>query len=539
MKRKVSFIYVALMTAFLLTAAVPVLFTLGSIFFHNGHLTAEHLLTVLGKDKLALLGHTCLSSLIVSLLANLLGGGLGYLLGKTDIPYSRLLKLLFLIPLFVSPYFFAVAWRDVFQAAGITYLQGKTWVVIFIHVLCFFPLPMLIISHASSQIHRSMIEAGLLYTNRFKVGIHLELPLIKHAIFSSLLLTFILSASEMTVATYFLVSTFMSEIFIQFSAFYNHAEAIAHSLLLVVLCMVLIIAEYPYLVKAPFLATGSKGNRPDQIKLGHRRMPLFALLLGCWALITLLPVSVLGIQAFEPPPEFVQIRNEVFKTEGAGIRGYYVKQAIDMLEPVLAESVIYALLGSIITVVLGFVFAYHVQRYGQKLPQVLTLLLFAIPATILGIGLIQFYNRPVLEVVYSSFLIIAIVYMARFTFIALNIIRHAIGKVPHGLEEVAALCGIPLYKRIYYILLPLIAPGIFVALIISFVFCLSETGAVIVVYPPGSSLLPIKIATAMHSTPEGLMSAMVFVALVITLSFLGLLFAVYHMLSRKYAWTPV
>ena len=121
-------------------------------------------------------------------------------------------------------------------------------------------------------------------------------------------------------------------------------------------------------------------------------------------------------------------------------------------------------------------------------------------------------------------------------FIASKVMSHAIGKVPFSLEQSAMLAGGTPIQRFGKILFPLIAEGFFAAFIIVFVFCLGEVGTTIVVYPPGSSLLPIKIATAMHSTPEGLMSGMVFIALMITLVALALLFAGYSFISRNKSW---
>jgi len=209
---------------------------------------------------------------------------------------------------------------------------------------------------------------------------------------------------------------------------------------------------------------------------------------------------------------------------------------MELLMPVIPESLLYALIGAVVICLLGFVFAYFSQRKRYQFFDAVLLLVFAIPSTIFGIALIKFYNRPVLDMIYSSFLIIVLAYTGRFAFIASKVISHAIGKIPFSLEQSAMIAGANPLQRISKILLPLCAEGFFAAFILSFIFCLGEVGTTIVVYPPGSSLLPIKIATAMHSTPEGLMSGMVFVALVVTLLMLGLLFIGYSVIARNQSW---
>lgn len=507
------------------------MFTFFSSFSDEGQFTLKYYETLFSKEKLLLLWNSCVHAALIAAIATLLGGIIGWLIAKTDVPFANIFKLLFLLPLFVSPYYFAVAWKDVFSIAGITELQGENRIVLLIHSLCFFPLPMLIISAALANINASIIEAGLFTATRARVIFSLEFPLIKHAFYSSFILVFILSISEVAVTTYFLVPSFASDIFIQFSAFYNHAGAIASSTLLILVCIALLALEYSYFVKAPFLSIGTKGNATNPVQLNALRIPALLFLLMLWSVVILVPLAGLTTQAFTAPPEFSQVKQSIVETEGGGETGYYVKKAWELLLPVLPESLFYAALGAIFICLIAFVFAYFEQRKGYRFFDVALLLVFAIPATVFGIALIKFYNRPVLDVVYSSFFIILIAYTGRFVFIASKILGHAIGKVPFSLEQSAMLAGAGAWQRISRIISPLIAEGFFAAFLISFVFCLGEVGTTIVVYPPGSSLLPIKIATAMHSTPEGLMSGMVFIALSVTLIALGALFAVYSFIS--------
>lgn len=512
------------------------MFTFLSSFSDEGQFTLKHYAAVFNTEKLLLLWNSCLTAACAALAATLLGALIGWIISKTDVPFSTSFKLAFLLPLFVSPYYFAVAWKDVFSIAGVTELQGKSWIVLLIHSLCFFPLPMLIISSALANINRNILEAGLLTATRLRVVFSLELPLIARAIFSSFILVFILSISEVAVTTYFLTPSFASDIFIQFSAYYNHAGAIASSALLLLICIALLALEYRYFMKAPFLSIGTKGSAAHPVHLNTLRIPVAFFLLLLWSVAILLPVLGLTKQAFTAPPEFSQVKQNIVETEGGGETGYYVKQAWELLQPVIPESLLYAAMGAAFICLLACVFAYFAQRRSYRFFDTILLIVFAIPATVFGIALIQFYNRPVLDAVYSSFLIILIAYTGRFVFIAAKILEHAIGKVPFSLEQSAMLAGASSLQRIVNILLPLIAEGFFAAFIISFVFCLGEVGATIVVYPPGSSLLPIKIATAMHSTPEGLMSGMVFIAMTVTLLALALLFAGYSFISGNKLW---
>jgi len=532
--KRLPFVFAVVL--FLLLTVVPLLFTFFSSFYPDGHFSLKNYETICNAEKLLLLSKSCLTAAAVAAISTVLGAALAWMISKTDVPFPAFFKLAFLLPLFISPYYFSVAWKDVFSLLGISNLQGKNWILIFIHTLCFFPLPLIVISSALANINRTVAEAGLLMASKRRVLFSLELPLARHAFFSSFILVFILSVSEVAVATYFLVPSFASDIFIQFAAYYNHEAAIASSLLLVLLCFALLALEYSYLMKAPFLSIGTQGNPVKKYQLKTFRAPSALLLLFLYSIITLLPVLSLGIQAFKAPPELTQVRSEIIQTEGGGQTGYYVLKAFELLKPAIPESLLYAALGAFAICAAGFTFAYFSVRKGNVFFDFILLAVFAVPATVFGIGLIKFYNRPVLDFFYSSFAIIVIAYAGRFTFIASKIISHAIGKIPYSIEEAAMINGAGVSQRFLKILLPLISEGLFAAFIISFIFCLSEVGTTIVVYPPGSSLLPVKIATAMHSTPSELMSAMVFIAMGVTLAVLALLFAAYHLLTKKKAW---
>lgn len=171
----------------------------------------------------------------------------------------------------------------------------------------------------------------------------------------------------------------------------------------------------------------------------------------------------------------------------------------------------------------------------EKIPYInfILLLTFGIPSIVLGISLIKFFNTPNLNFIYSGFWIIIIAYLGKFIFISQKLIANSIGQIPASLEESAKLIGANFFTRMYKIVLPLISGSLFTAFIISFIFCLGELGATILVYPPGTSLMPIKIYTIMANAPQSLVSAMSLIVLLITLVALGILFVGNKILFRK------
>jgi ABC-type Fe3+ transport system permease subunit len=333
-------------------------------------------------------------------------------------------------------------------------------------------------------------------TNFRRVVLKIMLPLIKPALISSFVLIFIFSISEFSVPAFFGVKVFTTEIFTQFSAFYNHSLAILQSSLLILICVVLLFTEGKYLAEAPFLSVGSKGtsNRRYSIKSS------FGLLfLSGWLFISVaLPFIILFIQSF-----------------GGGTDK--IIQAFNLLKPTFANSIGLAFAGALIITFIGFVAAYGVKAKNGTSFDWLLLVVFAIPSVILGISLIKFYNHPVLDIIYSGYAIILIGYAGKFSFIAAKLIGNAMKQIPDSLDEAALIEGISEVTRLRKITIPLIMPSLFAAFLISFIFSLGELGTTIMVYPPGTEIMPIKVFTIMANAPQSLTSSMTLIVFSVTL----------------------
>jgi len=517
---------------FIIVVVLPLASVFAVSFTEGGSITLEHYLAVYHLQTLALLLKSCVLAASVAIIATIIGALFGYVLSSTDLPFSSPLKLLFLLPLFVSPYYLAVAMHDfVFLLLGNTRMLNSEEAVAAILIMSYAPIPFLIMSASFANINSRMEEAGLLVASKMRTAWSIIFPLVKPAFVSSFVLVFILAVAEITVPSYYLVNLFPTELFMQFTAFYNHKTAIALGSAICLISNVLLLMERSFLTNAPFLAIGKKGSTKRTATLGNWKYPVLVVAVSYLVFVVIIPLVGLSMQAFREsmpdylrdksmPAGYLPLENEL------GYSMNYLYKGFALLKPVILDSLLYALLGSLLICILGFVFAYRSERKKIKWMDYLLLLVFAIPSTIFGIALIKFYNRASLEFIYTSAFIILIGYIGKFTFVASRMIGNSIRQVPYSLEEAAELTGAKSLTRFWYILFPLVLEGFFAAFIVCFIFCLGEMATTIVIYPPGNSLLPIKIATSMHNTPDGLISAMVFIILLLTFSLLGILYGI-------------
>ncbi len=513
-------LYTIVYISFVFFVVIPVAYTLGTAFVTDGSFGTN--LQLLNQDIFLLLAKSCIIAFFIALLSTFFGTILGFMLYKTNIKFRNIFKLLLLIPLFISPYILAVAWKDFFfiffnNANLISSYIG----VILVLTTIFTPLSMIITGSALSNIDAQLEESGFMITSFRRVILKIILPLIKPALITSFVLVFIFSISEFSVPAFFGVKLFTTEIFTQFSAFYNHSLAILQSGLLIVICILLLFTEKKNIAGAPFLSIGSKGTGNKYYNTENRNILSLLFLFGWFSISVVFPFIILFVQSFK---------------NGAS----RFIQAFELLLPTFANSIGLAFSAALIIVFIGFIAAYY-SAYQSETKTIksfdwLLLIIFAIPSTILGISLIKFYNQPGLDIIYSSYAIILIALAGKFSFISSKLIGNAIGQIPNSLDEAAQIEGISSFTRLRKILIPLIMPALFAAFIISFIFSLGELGTTIMVYPPGTEIMPIKVFTIMANAPQSLTSSMTLIVFFVTLLIISGFYFLMKPLIKNYGF---
>ncbi len=499
---------------FLLAVVLPVIYTFVSAFFD------VNAIKDITSDTLYLLIRSIALAFSVAVLATIAGTALGFILYKTNVAFRGFFKIALLVPLFISPYILAVAWQDFFSLVfnDINIISSYAGVV-FVLTIVFTPLSMLITGSALSNINSHLEESGLLITNSRNVIFKITFPLIKPALITSFVLVFIFSISEFSVPAYFGIKVFTTEIFTQFSAFYNHSLATVQSVLLVAVCLLLLFTESKYIAEAPFISVDSKGSDKKNYNLEVVKWRMLLLLAGFLIVTVVVPFAVLFIQAFK------------------GGAGKFIK-AFQLLKPTFGNSFGLASVGAALIVFFGLAAALSsagkTKSRRTNIFDWFLLFVFAIPSTILGISLIKFYNHPLLDFIYSGYIIILIGYAGKFSFISAKLIGNAVKQIPVSLDEAAQIQGIRYSARLFKILIPLVLPSLFAAFMIGFIFSLGEMGTTIMVYPPGTEIMPIKMFTIMANASQELVGSLSLIVFSITLLAITIFYFIVKPVYKNY-----
>jgi iron(III) transport system permease protein len=510
---------------------LPVLAMVASSFHISGSfsLKAYQALLASSQQHALLLGRSVLLSFLTSALATVVGVPLGVLIGKSDLPWRGAFAVLFTVPLLIPPYLIAVAWgaivgkggwiSEVFPSATSDLLSaaffglpGCTGVLF----TAFMPIVMLLTTTYVGAVNPRWEDAGRLVSRWPNVLRRITLPLIAPAILFAAVLVFLLTFGEVGVPTYLRYPVYPLEILTQFAAFYDFGAATAAAIPMLLVTLAILVLEYR-LLHNPILELRAvmPGATRRQIALGHWRFAVFGTVLG-WALLTVvLPLAVLLIQSASP-----SAYTEAFSRATGSI----------------VRSLAFAVIGATALTLLGFCCGYLIHRRALPLwrsVDALALFLFTLPGPVIGIGLVSLWNTPMTNAIYGSPAILILGYLAQYTVLPMRITSASLESIPRSLEHAAQLGGASWFMSLHYILVPLATRGLIAAWLISYVFCLRDIGISMVVYPPGSDTLPVRILTLMANGAPSLIAALCVILIVVTLLPLGVVSLMLQHSARK------
>ncbi len=517
-RRVVSVLIVLLLVVI---GLLPLLVMFGQSLIVNGRFSTEFYQASLASARTwVLLGHSVALPLLTTLFAVVLGVPLGLLLGKTDLRYRTLLMALFTIPLLVPPYIMAVSWsyalggREglVARWLGVPMAQQTSaWLFglpgcVLVLGSTFLPIVMFLTRTSLQSVNPRLEEAGRLVSGWFGVLTGISLPTALPGILLSAILVFLLSLGEFSVPTFLRYSVFSVESFTQFAAFHEVGAATASATLLVLIVLLILVVERRY-IRRPLASLQPISDREETvpIALGALRAWLFMLVCLLCGVLVVVPLLVLVMQSASP--------------------AIYV-DALARAGDSLLRSMAYAALGASLLTILGFFLGYFLAR--RRLPfwqalDFLTIALLTLPSTVIGVALVTLWNRPATIFIYATPLIVLFGYLAQYTALTSRITVAALNRIPASMEEAAAMVGAGWLRRVGYILAPLAKRGLVAGWLVSYLFCLRDTGITMMVYPPGGETLPVRTFTLMANSPPRLIAALCLIMVMATLIPLGLL----------------
>jgi iron(III) transport system permease protein len=372
------------------------------------------------------------------------------------------------------------------------------------------PIVMMLTMTYAKTINAHLEEAARLVAPWPTVARGIIIPMILPGILLSSLLVFLLSLGEFSVPMYLRYDVFPVESFTQFSAFYNYSAGTTFVIPLIFVTFLILSAERRFLRDKTYQLKPAEGEEPFLIKLGSAKVPLLILTGIICFILVVLPVAALIFQS--------------------GSLGTYFK-AIERVGDSLLRSIFYAIIGASILTIFGYFLGYLIHKKVfsfWRAVDSLTIFLFALPSTVIGIGLAGLWNHPATNIIYGTAVIIIIGYVAQYTALASRITVSALAQIPPSMEESAQMVGAGWLRRMFLIIAPLAKRGLIAGWLVSYIFCLKDTGISMIVYPPGQDTFPVRTFTLMANSPSNFIAALCVIMIIITLLPMGVLGILYR-----------
>lgn len=189
------------------------------------------------------------------------------------------------------------------------------------------------------------------------------------------------------------------------------------------------------------------------------------------------------------------------------------------------DTLIVAALVTPLSGVMGMLIAFLVVRRkfpGRTVLEFTSILNFAVPGTVVGIGYILAFNEPPI-ILTGTLTILVAAFVFRYMSVGIQNGIAVLRQVDPSIEEAAQNLGADSITTFRKVTLPLIAPAFFSALVYAFVRAMTAISAAIFLVSANWNLMTVQILNQVGSGRLGVAAAFSVVLIVIVVVFMGLL----------------
>lgn len=453
-----------------------------------------------GIGRCGVVVNTLVLGILSAAFATLLGLALALLVARTDFRMKGLLRALAILPVITPPFVVGVAIIVLFGRTGVVTVEFAEWFgvrpsrwvyglpgILIAQVLAFAPVTFLVLLSAIEAINPTLEEAsGTLGAGRITTFRTVTWPLLRPALAAAFLLAFIESLADfgnpiVLGGSYDVLSTKI--FFAVVGAQYDLGAAATLSLLLLGLTVGAFWVQTRWLGRASYVTITGKSDAglvapvPPLVKWAAVAavLPFVLLTVGVY-LIVLIGGFVKDIARLDMTPTFSHLWTAFsFELNDRGVQLF--GSAWDSLITTLWVSALSAPL----TMGIGILTAWLIARQdfaGKRAFEFGTLLSFAIPGTVVGVSYIAAFNVPPIDIT-GTMWILVICFVFRNMPVGLRAGIAALAQIDRSMEEAGQTMGAGGGRVLFDVVLPLIRPAIFTALVYAFVTAMTAVSAVI------------------------------------------------------------
>lgn len=466
--------------------------------------------------------NTLIISTSIAIVSLVIGGGLAWLIVRTDLPFKKFLSNLATVPYIMPSWAMSLAWITLFKNPRIggsqglfQYLTGITlpdWFSygLFPIIIClslhYFPFGFMLIAGALRNIDSQLEEsAELLGASRAQILRRIVFPIVMPVIFSTFLLTFSRGLGTFGTPSFlggpvrtYVLSTML------------HANLVGQRPgigYLVALVMILMGALILYMdhkmlgARKSFVTISGKSGRSGLTKLGKAKVPITIIVTAFLLAVTVVPFTVLALESLMLIPGNYSLSNQSLHYwigppsqnigVGSGEPGILKNTAI---LKALGNSIKLGVVVSVICGVAGMLIGYTVVRtrgtFFSKLLDQMAFLPYLMPSIAFGSIFLALFavQRGPIPSLYGTFTLLVIACVVKYLPFSSRAGIGAMMQIGPELEEAATMAGAGWITRMRKIILPLQKSSFFSGLLLPFISAMRELSLVVLLVTPGTQV---------------------------------------------------
>ena len=483
---------------FILIVLGPLLVLIAQIIpaMFDGHAEWLKLAVPTGRRLILLLNSLGFAAAVAisGMLLGILGGSI---LWRWDTGWRAYMRWVIIVLAPIPPYIHALAWTSAIytfnnwlQNIGLPALPVQGWITAWwIQLMSLVPIAVGLALVGLKSVEADIIDSARMLRSDLSGLFRIILPLAAPALLAGGGVLFLLSLLDYSVPSLVNLNVYSLEIFAEFSASNQPVRAFLLAFPLLIIALVVILTSL-----SPLRHAAQSSSWRVSIWKVAPAWPKWFVCMQWLALAVLLSQIVVPL---------------VNLTAQVGT-WHSMISTINTAQREIIFTFWVCLLVALIVLPLAFAVAKEISRSRrwEKLIWILVIAPLAIPPSLIGIGLITIWNRPLIFQVYGTGLMPVLAGIARLAPFAVIVLTAQLRSINPLLIDAARILQTNRWQTWKQIWLPMLMPGFIAAAGIVFALTAGELGATLLIAPPGQATLTIRIYNFLHYGASGVVAGL-------------------------------
>ncbi|WP_342604076.1 iron ABC transporter permease [Peribacillus sp. FSL E2-0159] len=494
------------------------------------------------KTNLEALWNSVYISLLSVLVSALIGIPLAFIFNRYDFPgrsfFSSAAILPIVLPSLVGVMAFMFLYgesglipnaiKDLFGLDKVPFKIGGVSGILIVHAYTMYVYFYMTVSAAINKIDPSLEEAAYnLGANKFKVFWKVTFPLLTPAIVAASLLVFMISMASFS-APFLLAGGYrVLSLQIYFSKINGDMEiAATQSVILSIVSISFLLFMRWYQNRKDY-RMASKGIGAHRSEVKNPFMKWVMVVTGIiGVIILLLPHFTILLLSLVPDGTWTfQTYPTVFNMENFRL----LFEDPNIFKP-LRNSLLMAVIATLANLVFGVIASYVLVKrkfVGKSFVDILVMIPWALPATVIGMNLIFAFNEPSVfsfgQILVGTFWILPLAYFIRHIPLVVRSTNAVLEQLDDSIEEAARNLGAKWFYTFRKVISPIIMPGVLSGTLLAFIESVGEFPTSVLLYTISNRPISIEIMNQLRMFNMGQAAAygMIQITLIVIVLFIS------------------